>query len=63
MDAGNGTDNSQNGDGNGKVYVRFGPLPTQEMPREWAEKMLTAWRERNASQFGKFLAEAATAGR
>jgi hypothetical protein len=46
-----------------KVYVRFGPLDTQEIPIEWAEKMLTAWREKNASQFGKALAEAATGGK
>jgi hypothetical protein len=41
-------------------YVSFGPLPTQEMPREWAEKMLTLWRERNPAQFGKLLSEVVT---
>lgn len=45
-----------------RVYVSFGPLPNQEMPLEWAEKMLTAWREKNANQFGKALAEAAAGG-
>ena len=45
------------------VYVRFGPRPTQEMPLDWAEKMLTAWREKNAQQFGKALADAATGDR
>jgi hypothetical protein len=53
----------ENGNGNGQVYVRFGTLPTQEMPREWAEKMLTALKDRHPAQFGKLLAEAATAGR
>lgn len=46
---------AQNGAGNGKVYVRFGSLETQEMPLEWAEKMLTAWRDANPNQFGKTL--------
>jgi hypothetical protein len=54
---------SQNGTGNGKVYVKFGPLDTQEMPREWAEKMLTALKDKHPAQFGKLLAEAATGGR
>lgn len=48
---------------NGKVYVKFGPRDTQEMPLEWAEKMLTALKEKHAAQFGKLLAEAATADR
>lgn len=56
-------DNSMNGTGNGKVYVRFGALPTQEMPRDWAERMLTLWRERQPSQFGKMLAEVITEDR
>jgi hypothetical protein len=45
---------------NGKAYVRFGPRETQEMPAEWAERMLTLWRERNPAQFGKLLAEIVT---
>jgi len=49
--------------GNGKVYVRFGKLPTQEMPREWAEEILTRWRERQPAQFGKYLAEVVTESR
>ncbi len=59
MDNGNDWGDKQNG----KVYVRFGSLPTQEMPREWAEKMLTLWRERNPAHFGKLLAEVVTEGR
>lgn len=46
----------QNGSGNGKVYVRFGPRPTQEMPLEWAEKMLAMLKSEHAPQFGKMLA-------
>jgi hypothetical protein len=52
----------ENGSGNGKVYVRFGDLPTQEMPIEWAEKMLSLWRERHVMQFAKVLGEVATGG-
>jgi len=46
-----------------KIYVRFGAHPTDEMPIEWAEKILTKWRDRNPSQFGKLLAEVVTEGR
>jgi hypothetical protein len=53
---------SENGDGNGKIYVKFGPGPTQEMPIEWAEKMLTDWRQRDAARFGKALAAVVTEG-
>jgi hypothetical protein len=42
------------------VYVRFGPRPTQVIPIDWAETMLTEWARAHASQFGKALAEAAT---
>ena len=55
-------DTLEQGDG-GPVYVRFGPRPTQEMPIDWAVKMLTEWREKHPAQFGKALAEAATADR
>lgn len=55
--------NEENGGGNGhqngQVYVRFGPGKTQEMPLEWAEKMLAEWRRKSRAQFGKALAEAA----
>lgn len=49
----------ENGHANGRVYVRFGPGPTQEVPAEWAALMLSAWRDRHPLQFGKALAEAA----
>jgi hypothetical protein len=45
------------------VYVRFGPRPTQEMPLDWAVRMLSAWKEKDPNRFGKALAEAATADR
>lgn len=56
MDEGNGTREP-------RIYVRFGPLPTQEIPIEWAERMLTQWCERQRSAFGKALAEVATTER
>lgn len=57
-------DNSApNGTPNSKVYVKFGPRETQEMPLEWAEKMLSQWRDRAPAQFGKMLADVVTAQR
>lgn len=53
---------SENGDGNGKIYVKFGPGPTQEMPLDWAEKLLTEWRRNDPSKFGKALAAVVTEG-
>jgi hypothetical protein len=41
------------------VYVRFGPRPTQVMPLDWAEQILTEWARSHPPQFGKALAEAA----
>lgn len=55
-------ENTQNGHKPDKVYVRFGPLPTQEMPLEWAESMLMEWRSAHPLQFGKALATAADQG-
>lgn len=51
---------AQNGVANGKVYVKFGPGPTDEMPIEWAVKVLTNWRDKSPAQFGKALAEVVT---
>jgi hypothetical protein len=45
---------------NGHIYVKFGPRDTEEIRLEWAESMLTLWKERNPAQFGKYLAEVAT---
>ena len=53
---------SENGDGNGKVYVKFGPGPTQEMPIEWAERLLSDWRRTDPARFGKALAAVVTEG-
>ncbi len=43
--------------------VRFGPRPTQTMPLEWAEIMLTHLCERNRKLFGDLLAASAVEGR
>lgn len=43
-----------------KVYVKFGPGETDEMPKEWAEAMLTAWRESDPKRFGAALAAVVT---
>jgi hypothetical protein len=43
-----------------EVRIRFGDLPNQTMPREWAESMLRGWRERDPEGFGYALAETAT---
>lgn len=56
-------DSAQNAASNGKVYVKFGPRETQEMPLEWAERMLAAWREMHPAQFGRALAEVVTSAK
>ncbi len=43
--------------------VRFGPRPTQTMPSEWAEIMLTELCQRNRKLFGELLSGAAIDGR
>ena len=43
--------------------VRFGPGATQTIPLEWAEAILTAWREKSPKQFGDALAAAALEAR
>jgi hypothetical protein len=45
------------------VYVRFGPRPTQIMPLDWAEHILTEWAKSHPPQFGKALSEAALGAR
>lgn len=47
----------------GMFHVKFGPGPTQEIPLEWAETMLTRWREKAPRQFGEALAAAAMEAR
>lgn len=49
-----------NGHIDSTVYVQFGPKETQQMPLQWAEEMLTKWREKNPVQFGRTLAEVVT---
>ncbi len=47
----------------GEIRVRFGPGFTQTIPLEWAESILSAWRERSPKQFGDALAQAALEAR
>ena len=47
----------------GAVYVRFGPGLTQVMPLDWAERMLSEWKEKQPAAFGKYLSEAAMAAK
>ena len=54
---------AQNGQRNGKIYVKFGPGETDEMPIEWAEKMLTEWREKDPKRWGALLSAIVTRGR
>jgi hypothetical protein len=54
------SDNGEaSGHANGKIYVKFGPRPTQEMPIEWAASMLATLAEKHESMFGNLLREAA----
>ena len=46
-----------------QARVRFGPGKTQTMPAEWAETMLSAWREKDPKRFGDALAQAAMEAR
>ena len=38
---------------NGRIYVKFGPRDTEEMPLQWAEKMLTELKRVNPALFGR----------
>lgn len=49
---------AQNGADNGRVYVKFGPHPTDEMPIEWAQIMLTNLKASDPNRFGKLLTQA-----
>ena len=46
--------------GNGHIYVKFGPLDTHELRIETAERVLIRWRESNPSNFRKVLGEVLT---
>ena len=39
-----------------KRRVKFGNQPTQTVPFEWAEAMLTKWAETEPLNFGRYLA-------
>jgi hypothetical protein len=43
----------------GELRVAFGPGHSQTMPIDWAERMLSEWREKQPAVFGKYLSEAA----
>lgn len=43
---------------NGKIYVKFGPHPTQEIPVEWAQMMLTELKNSSPALFGRLLTKA-----
>lgn len=42
--------------------VSFGPRPDDTMPLSWAEKMLTALKEKRPKQFGDLLRDAVIMG-
>lgn len=42
--------------------VSFGPRPDDSMPLSWAEKMLTALKEKKPKQFGDLLRDAVIMG-
>ena len=44
---------------NGRIYVKFGPHESDEMPLRWAEKMLTELHQSKPAEFGKLLQLAA----
>ncbi len=41
------------------TYVPFGARPTEQVPLEWAVRILTRLKERNPRLFGELLQEAA----
>jgi hypothetical protein len=47
----------------GEIRVRFGEGLSQTMPLDWAEHMLSAWKEKQPKQWGQFLTEAAMAAK
>ena len=46
-----------NGDGNGRIYVRFGPLDNHEMDRDWGVSMADSYLRESAASFGRALAK------
>ncbi len=45
------------------VRVSFGPHPSDTLPVEWAQRMLTEWAASQPAVFGRYLARAALNGR
>ena len=56
-------ENGHDSNGNGKIYVKFGPHETDEMPIDWASAILTNWREKQPTQFAKYLSAVVTGRR
>lgn len=50
-------DETSNGNGhkNGTIYVKFGPRPSQEIPIEWAEELLTLLASEHQKVFSQLL--------
>lgn len=46
----------------GTPRVSFGPRPDDSIPISWAEKMLTALKEKKPKQFGDLLRDAVIMG-
>ena len=46
-----------------EIRVRFGPRPTQVVPLDWAESMLTELKRINPGLFGKLLTAASDGGK
>lgn len=44
------------------VYIRFGPLPTQVIPIDWAEKILYEVARKYPTQFGVIVRDAMLSG-
>lgn len=45
-----------------EIRVRFGPNPTQTMPIEWAEDLLSKFRDQYPSPFVKLMGEVVLQG-
>ena len=57
------TDSTSNGHQNGGVRVKFGTRPTQDIPVEWAEAMLTLLATEHQKTFSTLLARVALQGK
>ena len=53
----------ENSASNGRIYVKFGHRDNEEIPLEWAEKMLMQLKQERPADFGKLLTAAIGADR